>query len=203
MNKTYKSLKAEEITMQSYDTQYQNSKYRMRYSLISSLLAVSLFTANAWAEKPDHAGNPNKGGKQSQQDKQYGRDDGRQQAGDRQGGRDHGDGGNVDVRVNAYFGDNQRSVVRDYYSSSYRGGHCPPGLAKKRNGCMPPGQAKKWRVGHALPRDVVYYDLPPRVIIDLGAPPVGYKYVRVAADILLIAIGTGMVIDAIQDLSSL
>jgi hypothetical protein len=22
--------------------------------------------------------------------------------------------------------------------------HCPPGLAKKDNGCMPPGQAKKY-----------------------------------------------------------
>jgi hypothetical protein len=28
------------------------------------------------------------------------------------------------------------------------GGGCPPGLAKKHNGCMPPGQAKKmFRVG--------------------------------------------------------
>ena len=26
-------------------------------------------------------------------------------------------------------------------------GGCPPGLAKKHNGCMPPGQAKKLRVG--------------------------------------------------------
>jgi len=26
---------------------------------------------------------------------------------------------------------------------SYEGGGCPPGLAKKHNGCMPPGQAKK------------------------------------------------------------
>jgi hypothetical protein len=28
------------------------------------------------------------------------------------------------------------------------GNSCPPGLAKKRNGCLPPGQAKKrWNVG--------------------------------------------------------
>jgi Ni/Co efflux regulator RcnB len=31
-------------------------------------------------------------------------------------------------------------------------------------------------------------------------PPSGYRYVRVASDILLIAAGTGMVVDAIQDL---
>ena len=34
----------------------------------------------------------------------------------------------------------------------------------------------------------------------LRLPPAGHKYVRVAADILLIAIGTGIVIDAVDDL---
>ncbi|MFJ5489610.1 RcnB family protein, partial [Hansschlegelia beijingensis] len=78
-----------------------------------------------------------------------------------------------------------------------------PGLAKKNNGCMPPGQAKKWRRGYPLPRDIIYYDLPPVIIARLDPPPRGYKYVRVAADILMIAIGTGMVIDAIEDLGSM
>ena len=35
---------------------------------------------------------------------------------------------------------------RDYRASSYGyqdGRGCPPGLAKKNNGCLPPGQAKK------------------------------------------------------------
>ena len=38
------------------------------------------------------------------------------------------------------------------------GGGCPPGLAKKNNGCLPPGQAKKlynvgqrWPVGYGQP----------------------------------------------------
>jgi Ni/Co efflux regulator RcnB len=38
------------------------------------------------------------------------------------------------------------------------------------------------------------------VVVTLGVPPPGYKYVRVASDILLIAIGTSMVIDAMEDL---
>jgi len=38
------------------------------------------------------------------------------------------------------------------------------------------------------------------VLVQLGPPPSGHKFVRVAGDILLIAIGSGMVIDAIQDL---
>jgi Ni/Co efflux regulator RcnB len=37
----------------------------------------------------------------------------------------------------------------------------------------------------------------------LGAPPAGHKYIRVAADILLIAVGTRMVIDAIEVLAGL
>jgi hypothetical protein len=34
----------------------------------------------------------------------------------------------------------------------YGAGGCPPGLAKKNNGCLPPGQAKKlYGVGQRLP----------------------------------------------------
>jgi Ni/Co efflux regulator RcnB len=65
---------------------------------------------------------------------------------------------------------------------------------------MPPGQAKKWAIGRPLPRDVIYYEVPPQLVVKIGTPPVGYKYVRVASDLLLIAAGTGMVIDAVQDL---
>ena len=103
----------------------------------------------------------------------------------------------------ARFGERHRESVRDYFEPRVRAGRCPPGLAKKNNGCMPPGQAKKWRKGYRLPSDVIYYDVPNSVSIRLGVPPSGYKYVRVAADILLIAVGTGMVIDAIEDLGGL
>jgi hypothetical protein len=99
-----------------------------------------------------------------------------------------------------HFDDDKRSYVRSYYEEEFRGGHCPPGLAKKHNGCMPPGQAKKWRVGRPLPQDVVIYDVPPALVVRLGTPPPGYRYVRCASDILLIAVGTRMVADAIIDL---
>jgi Ni/Co efflux regulator RcnB len=98
------------------------------------------------------------------------------------------------------FEPRHREFVREYYTEQFRSGSCPPGLRKKQNGCMPPGQAKKWQLGHTLPRDVIFYDVPQPLLIQIGAPPRGYRYVRVATDILLIAIGTGMVIDAIQDL---
>lgn len=38
------------------------------------------------------------------------------------------------------------------------------------------------------------------MVLTLGVPPSGYRYVRVASDILLIAVGSSMVVDAIQDL---
>jgi Ni/Co efflux regulator RcnB len=47
---------------------------------------------------------------------------------------------------------------------------------------------------------VIFYDVPQGLVVQIGSPPAGYRYARVANDILLIAVGTGMVIDAIQDL---
>ena len=99
-----------------------------------------------------------------------------------------------------HFSDHDRVVVLEYYQAEFRGGKCPPGLSKKNNGCLPPGQAKKWHVGQRLPGSVVYYELPPAVIVRLPPPSPGHRYVRVASDILLIAVGTSMVVDAIQDL---
>jgi Ni/Co efflux regulator RcnB len=96
-----------------------------------------------------------------------------------------------------YFTDSHRGYVTNYYHEEFRGGRCPPGLAKKHNGCMPPGQAKKWRVGAPIPSGVVVYDVPPQLVVRLGPPPSGQKYIRVGADILLISVGSRVVIDAI------
>lgn len=103
----------------------------------------------------------------------------------------------------SYFVDHHHTAAHEYYRERFHAGHCPPGLAKKHNGCRPPGHAKKWNIGHRLPRDVIFYDVPPRLVIQIGQPPSGHRFVRVAADILLIAIGTGMVIDAIEDLDNM
>jgi Ni/Co efflux regulator RcnB len=63
-----------------------------------------------------------------------------------------------------------------------------------------PGHERRWSVGQRLPRNVVFYNLEPQVLSYLGPPPPRQRYVRVASDILLIATGTGMVLDAIDDL---
>jgi len=155
--------------------------------VLALLLGSAFATSPAFADKPEWAGN-GKSGKHAKESNSG--DDGRRDA--------RGDG-----QSKTYFNDQQRVVIRQYYEESFHSGRCPPGLAKKKNGCLPPGQAKKWSKGKPLPKDVVYYDLPPRVVVSLGAPPAGHKYVRIATDILLIAVGTGMVVDAIGDLGKM
>ena len=118
-------------------------------------------------------------------------------------GKNHQNFRSPDMRVPGNFDSRQRDIIHDYYGPRFQSGRCPPGLAKKYNGCMPPGQTRKWGVGRPLPANVMFYDLPPHLIGQLGTPGPGYRYVRVAADILLIAVGTGMVTDAIVDLNSM
>jgi Ni/Co efflux regulator RcnB len=112
----------------------------------------------------------------------------------------HYDDRRGDISIQAYFGNNDRRIVNEYYVPEFRSGHCPPGLAKKGNGCMPPGQARKWRKGYPLPQGLVYYDLPPDLIYRMPPPPRGHRYVRIGSDILLLSIGSGIVIDAMIDI---
>jgi Ni/Co efflux regulator RcnB len=158
------------------------------------LIAGVLTVAPAVVAQPPWAGS-GKGEKDEQKEK---REKQRSEQGnsDKRSSRD----ATASVRRGEYFGDQHRAIVQNYYHEQFRTGRCPPGLAKKGNGCMPPGQAKKWAIGRALPRDVIFYDVPQELVVQIGSPPAGYRYARVANDILLIAVGTGMVIDAIQDL---
>ena len=176
-----------------------NTPLRSRFSPLPLVLIAALMAGSAWAEKPEWAGQ-GKGGKHEQKEN---RGDGKHEQ------KENRNGGKKDaavrvapaqVSIGGYFGAPQRVVVQEYYGQQYRAGRCPPGLAKKNNGCLPPGQAKKWAVGQPLPSDVRYYPVPQSVVVQLGVPPTGHKYVRVAADILLIAVGTGLIVDAIQDL---
>jgi len=99
--------------------------------------------------------------------------------------------------------DRDRTTTYSYYRTEYSAGRCPPGLAKKDNGCLPPGQAKKqWEMGRPLPREVYYEELPPTLLRQLSPAPSGYQYVRVANDVLMMAIGTRMIAGAVADLSS-
>jgi len=184
---------------------------RLIIPVVALSFAGALASHPVIADKSAWAGEGNKRGDERREHKGINSDrsdDRRSGTGNRGGGGDQDEArrpesSRTNVSVRRVFEDRHRTIVREYYVTEHRAGRCPPGLAKKNNGCMPPGQAKKWQVGHPLPREVVFYDLPPPLVVQFGVPPPGYRYVRVAADILLIAVGTGLVIDAIADLGRL
>ncbi|WAR45361.1 hypothetical protein [Methylomonas rapida] len=162
------------------------------------LLAAALLALPALADKPEK-GNSGKHKHKPHQERRY--DDYRYD--DKRKSRSHREQYQDRYLNERYFSDQHRVIVRDYYVEEYRRGRCPPGLAKKNNGCLPPGQAKRWVMGRPLPRDVIFYDLPDRVVRQIGYPPAGYRFVRVASDILLITVGAGLVVDAIADLNAM
>lgn len=65
------------------------------------------------------------------------------------------------------YGDRDDRYNSGYHHSSYR--NCPPGLAKKHNGCMPPGQYRKWARGSRVPygyRSYTPYNQIPQRYVD-------------------------------------
>lgn len=162
-------------------------------AVIASLLAL---TQSVWMVKDAQAqhGREKKGPEQRQGQGEKGK----YRAQEAPHGRAFDHSGSVPI--GGYFQEHHRASAHEYYGRPENRGFCPPGLAKKNNGCLPPGQSRQWQKGHPLARGVVFYDVPRSVVLSLGVPPSGYRYVRVASDILLIAIGTGMVVDAMEDL---
>ncbi|TNF62734.1 MAG: hypothetical protein EP306_02715, partial [Burkholderiales bacterium] len=66
------------------------------------------------------------------------------QAGPQSGGKGQHEK-RVQVQIGAFFTAQHSEAVHTYYRQEIAKGHCPPGLAKKNNGCRPPGQVKAWR----------------------------------------------------------
>ena len=105
------------------------------------------------------------------------------------------------VQPGTYFNDQQRENARTYYSQTYgKGKNCPPGLAKKNNGCMPPGQVRNWAVGQPVPRDIVVYTVAAPVLRQLPPAPYGYRYQRIGDDIVLVQQQNNLIVDIIVGL---
>jgi hypothetical protein len=103
--------------------------------------------------------------------------------------------------VTVTFTTQQRDTARGWYVEKYGRGNCPPGLAKKGNGCLPPGQAKKrYVIGRPLGPGIVYGPVPPELSVRIGPPPAGHLYVTLDGDLLKLAVGTLLVVDAIDGL---
>lgn len=179
------------------------------HRLLAVLAAAAFAAAPALADKDDKGGKHHGDGKSEKhahkhedkhEDKAERKAEKAAQKADRKAEK-HAAKAHRELPPGGYFSGGHRDAVRTYYVQHYGPGKsCPPGLAKKNNGCQPPGHAKRWHVGQPLPRDVVYYSVPQQVLVQLPPQPAGYRYVRVDGDLLLIALGTLMVIDGMDGL---
>lgn len=158
----------------------------MRLVIPVLTIACAVATASVAFAQPDNKG--------------HGR--GNPQGGGPSNAASHPGGGGPQASIS--ISDRDRNEVYSYYRGQYAAGNCPPGLAKKNNGCMPPGQAKKaWTMNQPLPAGVLYEVLPRDLLGRLSPAPSGYQYVRVANDVLMMAVGTRMIVGALADLGAL
>ena len=106
-----------------------------------------------------------------------------------------------DIKQGAYFNDQHRVLVREYYTTTYSNSkRCPPGLAKRNNGCVPPGQVQDLVVGQPVPKNVTVYQVAQPVIRKLPPAPVGYRYERIGGDIVLVQQDNNLIVDVIKGL---
>lgn len=152
-----------------------------------AITALLIASTSAYAEKPEkgNGNNGNNGKNKSEQHEKH---------------EKHSGKSNKKDKASVAFRSDDTRLIRDYYGAQAAKGNCPPGLAKKNNGCQPPGQAKKWQRGSALPVDVRYYDIPNDLRLRLPPPPSNYGYIQLGTDVLLIELGTRLVVDAIVDI---
>lgn len=177
---------------------FRRARRAARGLLVLATILIALPGSLAWADKPDWAGGKGREGRESR-DGREGRE--ARDERDRRGGRDERDArSGSGLNISLAFTTSDRGAIEAYYREQAREGKCPPGLAKKNNGCQPPGQAKAWRKGQALPTGVAIRDLTPELRIRLPLPPVNHRYVELAGDILLVAIGTSIVVDAVENI---
>jgi len=104
-----------------------------------------------------------------------------------------------DVNVRFHFSDENRDHARAYLRNTYAH-RCPPGLAKRHEGCFPHGYARHYRIGGPLPHNFrpVPYELQTR----LRPPARGMYYAMVDDDVLLVTEATHRIVDAITLLSA-
>lgn len=155
---------------------------------IAALVIALSASTGAFADKPQ------------KQDKKQEKAKAKAKSGDKAQNKGQANKGG-DSHVNLVFGSGDREAARAYFSQKYGRGNCPPGLAKKNNGCLPPGQAKKrYRVGERLSTNIIYVEAPPELVVRLQPISSGHRYVIVDGDLVKLAIGTLLVVDAIDGL---
>ena len=163
-----------------------NTRHLVGLAIASMLMAGPAFAK----DKGDDHGNG--GGKHGNKHSQKNEDKAEKKAEKRE---------REDIKQGAYFNDQHRTYARQYYSTTSKDGkRCPPGLAKKNNGCMPPGQVQDLVVGKPIPSNVKVYQVAQPVIQKLPPAPAGYRYERIGVDIVLFQQQNNIVVDVIKGL---
>lgn len=103
--------------------------------------------------------------------------------------------GHDDGRVLINLSVDQRQVIYERLQPVYVR-RCPPGLAKKHNGCLPPGHAQHYVIGQPLPQGTVVWEVPQDVLVALPPPPPAAQYVWVDRNVLLVSEASKKVLDA-------
>ena len=174
-------------------TYSKNSLTIVSLTIASLLMAGTAFAKN---QGDDHEKGGNKHG-QKYEDKREKFEDKSEKKAEKNAGKRQRE----DIKQGAYFNDQQRTFARQYYTTTYKDGkRCPPGLAKKNNGCLPPGQVRNWAVGQPVPTNVTVYSVAQPVIRMLPPAPVGYRYARIGGDIVLVQQQNNIIVDIIQGL---
>ena len=174
-------------------TYSKNSLTIVTLTIASLLMAGTAFAKN---QGDDHEKGGNKHG-QKYEDKREKFEDKSERKAEKNAGKRQRE----DIKQGAYFNDQQRTFARQYYTTTYQDGkRCPPGLAKKNNGCLPPGQARNWAVGQRVPTNVTVYSVAQPVIRMLPPAPVGYRYARIGNDVVLVQQQNNVIVDIIQGL---
>jgi Ni/Co efflux regulator RcnB len=169
----------------------------LKHSLALIALVLAAFAQPALAQKDDK---PGRGGGPDKATHGKGNDNAPGQGqGQGQGAR----GNQTAAPGNIVVADHDRNAVYTYYRNDFAAGNCPPGLAKKNNGCLPPGQVNRaWVIGQPLPPQIVYEPMPRALWTQLTPPPYGYEYVRVADDIVLMSTATRVIAGLLGNLGS-
>lgn len=120
----------------------QQFTLKTSHALALVIAGMLLSTSPAFADRPSWGGHNKAGRNEWRERPNHDRDRNNRSShqGDRDGFGEH-----------HYFDDRHRTIINGYYAEQFRTGQCPPGLAKKHNGCMPPGLAKQWQIGYPLP----------------------------------------------------
>jgi hypothetical protein len=93
---------------------------------------------------------------------------------------------------NAGIGPSDAAAIQDYYRALAASARCPPGLLPEVAGCVPSAAAEMWVAGQPVPRNVPVEPLPSDLNARLS-PMYGFHYVRMGAEVLLVADGSNVI----------